>query len=80
MNWPATVKPKNLKNYISWNHAIDLILDNQVNTIFQAHSLEVKLELKSGEWVSTIEPSIDNIFIVIKKCGSPCENIDEITE
>jgi hypothetical protein len=80
MDWPVRVKSKDLKNYVSWNHAIDLILDNQVETTFQAHSLRVSLKLKSGEWVSTLEPSIDTISIVLRKCGLPCENIGEITE
>lgn len=80
MDWPASVKPYNLDNYVSWNHAIDLILDGQVTNTFQAHSLEVSLQLKNGEWVSTIEPSIDTLFLVLRKCGLPCERIVETTE
>ena len=78
--WSATVKPHNLVNYVSWNHAIDLILDGQVTNTFQAHSLEVSLQLKNGEWVSTIEPSIDTLFLVLRKCGLPCAQIGQMTE
>ena len=80
MDWPARVKPHNLVNYVSWNHAIDLILDGQVTNTFQAHSLEVSLQLKNGEWVSTIEPSIDTLYLVLRKCGLPCEQIGEMIE
>lgn len=80
MDWPIRVTPEELKNYVSWGHAIDLVLDSQVKNIFQAHTLSVELELKSGIWVSTIEPSIDTILVIIQKCGEPCSNIGQMIE
>jgi hypothetical protein len=80
MDWPIGVTPDQLKNYVTWEHAIDLIVDEQVITTAQAHSLAVQLELLNGTWVSTIEPSIDTIFAVLRKCGEPCENVGQITE
>lgn len=80
MDWPIRVTPDELKNYVTWKHAIDLVLDGQVKNIFQAHSLEVGLELESGRWVSTIEPSIDTIMVILQKCGDPCEDIGQMIE
>jgi hypothetical protein len=80
MDWPIRVTPNELKNYVTWKHAVDLVLDGQVKNIFQAHSLAVGLELESGEWVSTIEPSIDTILVILHKCGDPCERIGQMVE
>lgn len=80
MDWPIRVSPDELENYVTWNHAIDLILDGQVKNIFQAHTLSVGLELESGIWVSTIEPSIDTVLVIIRKCGVPCKNIGQMIE
>ena len=77
---PARVSPSDLENYISWTHAIDLILDGQVKMVAQAHSLAVSLELDNGSRVSTIEPSIDTVFIIIDKCGQECAHIVQVTE
>lgn len=80
LNWPIRVSPDELKNYVSWSHAIDLILDGQVKNIFQAHTLQVDLELESGIWVSSIEPSIDTVFVIIERCGDLCKNIGLMIE
>lgn len=80
MNWKTRVTKRELKNYISWRHAIDLILDNQVASISQSHSLQVDLFLTNGKWVSTIEPDIDTVSLILKKCGKPCDETKMIME
>ncbi len=65
---------------ISWEEAINILNSGKVNTIGQAHSLEVTFTLNNGSVVKTIETNIDDIFDEVKKCGDPCKNIPLATE
>lgn len=65
---------------IGWTEAEKLILDGQVQQIFQAHSLEVQMTLKDGRRVVATEPSIDEVFQVVDRCGQPCAGIALATE
>lgn len=65
---------------VSWEEARQLILNGEVEYIFQAHSLEVQLTLDDGRHLITTEPSIDEVFLVVGECGSTCLNIGLATE
>jgi hypothetical protein len=67
-------------NSISWEAARQLILNGEVEMVFQAHSLEVWLTLEDGRRVVTTEPSIDEVFTVVEECGDPCAGIALATE
>jgi inhibitor of cysteine peptidase len=65
---------------IPWPDAESLILSGAVRQIFQAHSLEVRMTLQDGREVVTVEPSIDEVFRVVDRCGAPCAGIALATE
>ena len=68
-----------LQWYVTWNHAIDMILDQQIVAIFQGEELRVEMEIKDwGGFVSTIQPTENAILEVLKMCADPCQNIYEI--
>ncbi len=46
----------------------------------QFHSLTVILVLKNGSIVGTQEPTIDQIFREVGKCGDPCKGVGMGTE
>ena len=65
---------------ITWDAAVDLIKEGNVKQVFQTHSLDVTLDMKSGEQYKTTEPSIDDVFKVIDACGNPCKDMLLATE
>lgn len=65
---------------IPWDEAVQLLHDGHVTQIFQAHSLQVTLVLSNDATVTTIEPSIDEIFFEVERCGAPCAAIPMATE
>lgn len=65
---------------ISWDHAVELLRGGHVTMAFQAHSMDVTLELENGARVYTVEPHLDAIFQEIEACGAPCANIVQATE
>ena len=65
---------------VDWPTAIEILHSGQVTEVNQAHNLEVKLILKDGTQIKTIEPVIDEIFIEIQLCGEMCSKIMMITE
>ncbi|WP_286716198.1 hypothetical protein [Thalassolituus sp. UBA2009] len=80
--WEPGVTPDQLPHYVTWNKAIDTLIDNpdSVDLVAQGHSLQVNIILKDKTLIQTIEPDIDTIFMVIRKCGLPCEHIGLLTE
>lgn len=60
---------------LPWDQAVDLIYGGEVVSAVQAHSRLVTLSLRDGSTETTIEPEIDDLFEVIRQCGSPCESI-----
>ena len=64
---------------MSREEAKKLILEGKVTSIFQAHSLEVRLTTEEGEF-STREPEIDEVWKAWKACGSRCAKIQLATE
>lgn len=82
LGWEAKIKPEQLEKYVTWREAIDILLNNpgDVEAVGQGHSLQVNVVFKNNDYIQTIEPDIDTIFMVLKKCGKPCAHIQEITE
>ena len=80
--WTTDLTPKDVKNYVPWEQAIDRLLRDakDIEAIAQSHNLQVNIFYKSQEYFGTIEPDIDTIFMVLKKCGAKCEHIQWITE
>lgn len=50
MGWKQTIKPENLANYIPWEKAIDVILEDpsSIEAVSQGHSLQVNIVLKTS--------------------------------
>lgn len=65
---------------VTWEQAIEILYRGEVWSVFQTHSLDVKLRLKDDCTYNTVEPVIDRIFWEIEKCGEACSEIFLITE
>ena len=80
--WASDIKPEAVKNYVPWEQAIDTLLANaeDIEAVAQGHNLLVNFIYNNEEYFGTIEPGIDTIFMVLKKCGLKCEHIQWITE
>lgn len=66
--------------YIPWPKAVELIDECRVKLIMQAHNLNVGLELKDGDRVTAIEPTIDEVFKVYNQSKERCGNVPIATE
>lgn len=69
--WPDTV---------NWETAIEILNSGHVVGVAQLHNLTVYLEMDDGSQITTVEPTIDEIFNEITKCGQPCEGMVLATE
>jgi hypothetical protein len=69
--WPETV---------DWETAIEILNSGHVVGVAQLHDLTVYLEMDDGSQIKTVEPSIDEIFNEVAKCGQPCEGMVLATE
>lgn len=58
--------------FISWPAAIQLIEACQVDMATQTHALDVYLDLKNGAKVRAVEPTIDEMFTVIRRVEAQC--------
>jgi hypothetical protein len=67
-------------NQVSWEEAQAIILEGQVEQIFQFHDLTVIMTLKDGTQIETIEPAIDEVLRIIDRCGDKCADISFATE
>lgn len=66
--------------YISWPQAVQLISSCSVQSVMQAHSLDISLRLKDGRRVYTVEPLIDAVFDVTRDAAAACGDIQLATE
>ncbi len=57
------------QGYIPWDDAKKIILGCEVNQVMQNHALVVSITLKDGREFRTIEPEIDDVWLLIKKHG-----------
>lgn len=65
---------------IAWTQAVAMILNGEVESVFQTHSEMVTLTLKDGRTFTAQEPDLDVVFEVIEACGDPCSDIEMATE
>jgi hypothetical protein len=65
---------------VDWETAVGIVNSGDVDSVVQAHNLDVTLELGDGRAIYTTEPGIDDIFDVISNCGGPCSSIAIATE
>jgi hypothetical protein len=65
---------------LSWAEAEKMILSGDVQQVAQTHALAVYLTLKDGREFVTKEPSIDEVFRVVERCGEKCAGIALATE
>lgn len=73
-----TANNKNQESTVSWDEAVSILNSGQVQGIMQAHNLEVTFTLQNGKIIHTKEPSIDDIFDEIEKCGNQCRYVSEV--
>jgi hypothetical protein len=64
----------------TWEETKTLILSGQVIEVAQQHSLDVTMILKDGRIVTTVEPEIDAVFILLDECGEICKDVIRATE
>jgi hypothetical protein len=79
---PSTTaeQPMPMLTEISWQTAREMILNGQVISVSQSHSLQVDLTLTDGRVLHTVEPQINEILRVIIQCGERCRGIVVATE
>jgi hypothetical protein len=65
---------------ISWDQAVNLILEGKVKQVVQFHDLTVILVLEDETMVETAQPQLDDVFSVIDLCGEKCAEITLVTE
>lgn len=75
MPQPATPYPR-----LAWSDAESLILAGQATDIMQTHALEVTIRLKDGRTVAAMEPRIDYVLELLRRCGNPCATTGFATE
>jgi len=64
----------------TWEELRYVIESCQANQVFQAHSLEVTIELKDRSTLTAVEPKIDDVFDVVNRARDKCGNIIVATE
>ena len=62
-------------NSISWEEAKTKIMNWEIKSIMQLHSLEVTLIADDWTSYTTTEPAIDDVFNIVKDCWETCSNI-----
>ena len=72
--------PEAMPMTLSWPEAEQMILSGDVQQVAQTHALAVYLTLKDGREFVTKEPSIDEVFRVVERCGEKCAGIALATE
>lgn len=60
------------KRMSDWDAIVRAIRDCEAKSIFQAHSREVRVDLKNGENIQTVEPGIDDVFSLVKESKDIC--------
>jgi len=73
--------PSDDVNYIiDWTKVEELILGGQVAKIYHNETMRITLVLKDGSLALAMEPSLNDVFAVIERCGGPCKDIEKIEE
>lgn len=64
----------------SWEQVKSAIANCEVESVFQAHSLDVSVSLKNGETINGVEPNIDDILDLAQDAKEKCGEIIMGTE
>jgi len=72
--------PSSVDNQIPWPEAKKLILNGEVKMVSQYHSKKVSLLLKDDHVLKTVEPNLDDIYLIVERCGAKCQEIVVKTE
>ena len=65
---------------VYWDMLKKAVKDCRVESIWQAHNLEVMAILKNGMVINTVEPEIDDILDIVNQSKDKCGNIMMMTE
>ncbi len=57
------------ENTISWDDAVTVITEGDVDYVYQTHDLNVRINMEDGTKYLTTEPDIDEAWRVIKATG-----------
>jgi hypothetical protein len=60
-----------------WDEIKEAIINCEVDSVFQSHSLDVSIQLKNGQMISWVEPSIDNILTLAQESKAICGDIND---
>ena len=71
-----TVGPNNT---VSWDDAQTIIREGDVEAVYQNHARTVNISMKNGTRYQTLEPEIDAVDEVLKRCGK-CSKVPFATE
>ncbi len=69
-----------LSKLIAWEVIKSAFNNCEVEKAFQAHSREVKIELKNGQKINSVEPEIDDIMDLASGVQEKCGRIIIATE
>lgn len=61
-----TVGPNNT---VSWDDAQTIIRNGDVKAVSQNHSRNVRILMKNGTYYQALEPKIDAVTEILKRCG-----------
>src|SRR3989339_38489 len=76
----CTVSIDHTSNEAYWDMLKDAIKDCRVESIMQAHSLEVKAVLDNSMVIKAKEPAIDDVFDIVDQYRDKCGEIRMMTE
>lgn len=65
---------------ISWVEAEQLVVNCQVESVWQTHARAVTIILKNGNRLKTTEPNLDDIINIARVAEEKCGEIEIITE
>lgn len=74
------VETRAFADILAWEAIKQAFNDCQVKEVFQAHSLDVSVELKNGQQIKTVEPRIDDIMGLASGVWNKCGRINIATE
>jgi|GEM_PF-4315976 len=66
--------------FIAWPHAMSFIRACAVRSLTQTHALDIYLLLNDGQYLRTVEPTIDEVFRVVQEVQEVCSTMSVATE
>jgi hypothetical protein len=65
---------------VSWEQAVAMVLNGEVTQIVQSKSLQLTLSLRDGRSLIAKEAALDDIKMVIEKCGAVCKPLTLVNQ